>query len=511
MQTTDFVLMTLGIGLIGAFVYIIWGYLKGLKGSPYELWLLYLAKVLEYSAYGAMNMSFVLYLSADCGLSDISAGFYIGTWSTFLTLITMMVGAVVDAIGIRKTLLIGTGFLLFSRFFMPWLGNVYSASILGFFPMAFGIAIMGPVLSVGIKRYCTKEGAALGFGLFYTLMNVGWAMGGLIFDWVRRGVGRQSDGTFKEYVVTQIPVLHIDLSTYQVIFLVGFLLTLPTLALILLFRDGVERKDDGEVVVTPKVNTFQGSSLSVLYQTIAKAARDTVDIFASVVRERAFWHFMFMLGILVFVRLVFYHFHYTFPKYGVRVLGEGVKIGNIYGVLNPVMIVFLVPLVATLTRKVSSYKVMMVGTFISALSVFIATMPAEIFAPLMDTWLGDLVLNRWLEVPVAQQTPLFLALVVFIAVFTIGESLWSPRLMQFTAEIAPHGREGSYIALSYLPYFAAKFLAGPLSGELVAAYTPEGAASYPDHYMVWMWIGGMALISPIGLVVFRRLFARTGH
>ena len=189
-------------------------------------------------------------------------------------------------------------------------------------------------------------------------------------------------------------------------------------------------------------------------------------------------------------------------------VGEGVKIGNIYGVLNPLLIVFLVPLIASLTKRVSSYKMMMVGTTISALAVFIATMPAEFFEPLMDTWVAELVFVKWLDVPVEMRDPLFLCLVTFIIVFTIGEALWSPRLMQFTAEIAPKGKEGSYIALSYLPYFAAKLVAGPMSGWLVATYVPENAENYDKHYMVWIWIGCMAVVSPIGLLLFRRLFTR---
>ena len=80
--------------------------------------------------------------------------------------------------------------------------------------------------------------------------------------------------------------------------------------------------------------------------------------------------------------------------------------------------------------------------------------------------------------------------------------------MQFTAEIAPDGREGSYIALSYLPYFGAKLIAGPMSGWLVATYTPEGASTYPNHYWVCIWIGATAVLSPIGLVAFRKLFHR---
>ena len=47
-----------------------------------------------------------------------------------------------------------------------------------------------------------------------------------------------------------------------------------------------------------------------------------------------------------------------------------------------------------------------------------------------------------------------------------------------------------------------------MSGWLIATYVPEGATSYPNHHMVWIWIGGMAMISPIGLIVFRKMFAR---
>ena len=93
------------------------------------------------------------------------------------------------------------------------------------------------------------------------------------------------------------------------------------------------------------------------------------------------------------------------------------------------------------------------------------------------------------------------------AVFTIGEAIWSPRLMQFMAEVAPKGKEGTYISLSYIPYFASKLFVGPLSGWLVATYVPEGQESYPNHYWVWVWIGGMAVISPLGLLIFRSLFA----
>ena len=107
--------------------------------------------------------------------------------------------------------------------------------------------------------------------------------------------------------------------------------------------------------------------------------------------------------------------------------------------------------------------------------------------------------------------PLYLSLVIFIAMFSIGEAIWAPRVFQFTAEIAPPEREGSYIALSYLPIFLGQFLAGPMSGLLLASYLPAGATDgYPDHYMVWVWIGLFGALTPLAMLVFRKLFRRVG-
>ncbi len=485
--------------LAAAFVYIVWSYIKSLKGSPRELYLLFFTKLTEYSCYGAMNLAFILFLSADVGLNDLEAGTYIGVWSVFLTVTTMFVGSIVDALGIRKTLLIGTIILLVSRFLLPLSTNIFYISLLGFIPMAIGKAMMGPVLSVGIKIFTTTETAALGFGLFYTMMNVGWAIGAYLFDFVRTHLG--------EHTIVTAPIIGIEFSTYQVIFCLGFVFTLPDLIAVLFMREGVEMTDDRGVVIHPPKETVHKKIIKKMVVATRQATKETVTIFRSVVVQRAFWTYIFMLGILIFVRLTFYHFHYTFPKYGIRVLGEGLKIGSIYGVLNPVLIVFLTPLIAALTKKFASYKVMLWGTIISSLAIFIAALPEDFYQPLMNTWFSELIFDRWLDIPLASQRPLFFALIIMVATFTIGEAIWSPRLMQFTAEIAPKGREGSYIALSYLPYFAAKLIVGPLSGWLVGTYTPKGQESYPNHYWVWIWMGGIAVLSPLGLIVFRRLFA----
>ena len=73
--------------------------------------------------------------------------------------------------------MIGAVALIISRGLTPLTTDVYMVTIFGFIPLAIGFAITGPVLKVGIKKFTTMKQSTLGFGLFYTLMNVGFAIG----------------------------------------------------------------------------------------------------------------------------------------------------------------------------------------------------------------------------------------------------------------------------------------------------------------------------------------------
>jgi len=561
--------------MLGVFIAMVWRYVKGLLGSPRELYLMFFTKVTEYSAYGAATYAFVLYLSKDVGLGDGGGTAYYTVFSLVMTVSVMVVGAVCDTIGIKKTLLIGAAMLITSRFFMPLTNSLVLTSLLGFLPLAMGIALTGPVLKVGIKKFTTVETATLGFGLFYTLMNVGYSIGGWLFDYIRERLGDGGSAT--------LPVFGIEMSTYQVIFAVGLLINIPDLIAILLMREGAEMTERGFVIHQKQKTSsdevarelertvgarrrrmlrellyggvatavglglgfgmyFAGldpgkwgwagvvffclgasgllvyallSLLGTLTPTLDRvmfAVRDSTEEtarrLADNFKEKPFWIFLFLLGVLVFVRLTFFIFHVMFPTYAIRVFGEGAPVGSLFGVLNPVLIVFLVPLFSVLTMKVRSYTMLLVGTLLSAGAVFLCFLPEGVTLAMADSFFGELVFDYWLDIPIGQRDPFYLSLITFIVVFTVGEAIWSPRLMQFSAEIAPHGKEGSYLALAILPYFLGKALAGGMSGFLLTTYTPETASTFPDHQHVWLWIGCMAMISPVGLVVFRKLFRK---
>jgi MFS family permease len=580
----DWFLLVCALGLSLAFICLVVYYIYGLRGHPRELWLMYFTKLTEYSAYGAAASIMVLFLQNDVlfngqPLGDSPGYLYYMVWGLVATIITMMVGAVCDTIGVKKCLLIGAVMLLISRFFMPLSQDIFFVSIMGFLPLAFGFAITGPVLKVGIKWFTTLKTATLGFGLFYTLMNVGFWFGAELADYFRKN---HSDG---------IEIWGLELTTYQAIIFVGFFINIPDFIAILLMRDGAEMTEKGLVIrksvgddqetiskklresvaerrtqmwkefkismlwtlgvgvaayimVGANVHKWSigviktgsymwalvittglcavggliyagfshagtagpGGSLDRVMKSVRDATQGTIVQLKENFQQRPFWIYMAMLGILVFVRLTFYVFHVMFPTYAIRVFGDDFPVASIFGSLNPAMIIFLVPLISVLTVKVRSYTMLILGTTISAASVFLCFIPERVAIAIGDTWLGTWIFDYWLDAPIGNQDPFLVSLVVFIIVFTVGEAIWSPRLMQFSAEIAPRGKEGAYISLAILPYFLGKIGATVMADMLTTEYFQRGAVEYPNHQQAWFWIGSMALISPIGMIVWRKTF-----
>ena len=141
------------------------------------------------------------------------------------TIITMMVGSVCDTIGVKNAAhrhldVVGV------RFCTPLSQDVWTVTFFGFLPLAFGFAITGPVLKVGIKWFTTLKTATLGFGLFYTLMNVGFTIGAEIADY------------FRKYHADGYSVFGYEFTTYQAIIGIGFLINIPDLIAILDARWG---------------------------------------------------------------------------------------------------------------------------------------------------------------------------------------------------------------------------------------------------------------------------------
>jgi MFS family permease len=464
-----------------------------LKGAVRELWIIFGAKLLAIMAYGIMNSTLVLWLSSDLGYSDTRAGFIVTAWSTVMTLFTVLVGSLVDAIGLRKAFLLGFCVCIYARATLTFCTSHWLVLPAGLLPLALGEALMTPVMVAAVRRYSTTAQRSVSYSIFYAMMNAGFLVGAYVFDYVRKGLG--------EYGHYSVPLLGVQLSTYRTLFFISFLATVPNFFIMYFgLRDGVEATDEGVKITAEKPKYVGERVLKALGLTIRDAWRETVRIFAGLWKQPAFYRFLVFLSLVVAVRLVLLHMYYTYPKFGIRELGAGAPIGRLWA-LNSIVVILLVPIVGALTQKISAYRMVLFGTAVAAGSVFIMAMPPDWWRPLADGLPGRWIAQSWLGVPGAVN-PYYVMIFAYVVIYSIGEVFWTPRLYEYTAAIAPKGQEGSYMSLSYLPFFVAKLFAGGLSGILLTRYCP---ATGPRHSStLWLIIALTATITPIGLVLLRR-------
>jgi hypothetical protein len=91
---------------------------------------------------------------------------------------------------------------------------------------------------------------------------------------------------------------------------------------------------------------------------------------------------------------------------------------------------------------------------------------------------------------------------IFIVCLSMGEAVYSPRLYEYAAAIAPKGQEASYMALSQVPMFLAKLPMASISGLLLARFCP---ATGPRHSgTLWLIIACTTMVAPVGLFACQR-------
>ncbi len=477
---------------------MLWGFVSKftvLSGAARELWVTFGIKFLGVLACAVANSTLVLWLSYDLGYSDVRSGAFVFGWSAAMTLCTVLVGSFTDAIGLRKAFLLGVIVCVVARAFMTFTTIKWVALGLGLVPLAIGEALGTPVLVAAVRRYSNTSQRSISFAVFYAVMNMAFLISSLIFDYIRQTVG-EPHGAFA------VPALGLKLTTYQTLFLVSFVVELTILPLIWFgIREGAEATDDGLKITPETVKYPERGFVESLRLTSRDALRETLRIFSGLWRQAGFYKFLAFLALAAFVRLIFIQMYYTYPKFGIRELGAGAPIGRLWAI-NAGLIIVLVPLVGAITQRVSAYRMVTIGSAIAAASVFIMAMPVHWFEPLANGWPGDWLGHGYLGLKADVINPWYVMIFLFVVMLSFGEAVYSPRLYEYAAAIAPKGQEASYMSISYLPFFGAKLLVAGTSGYMLARYCPETGAR--DSGMLWLIIALTTCVAPAGLILFRK-------
>ena len=435
------------------------GDLKELLRCPRELWLTYAAIVFEYIGLYSFMSVLSLWLTSDFSFDDNKASNWFGVFSALLSLFAFLVGAIADVVGTRRTLIFSFGAAMLTRALMS-VSPSAAIALPALVAYSFALASGSPVLQTAIHKYSNKRTVAIAFSFFYIALNIGGVLAGQLID---RTKAFFVDAQTHKLVlrVVDLPLLGpTSMSAYRAIIGLGTLTAAMAFVATMFVRND---KDIGNLATKPDA-------------AASAKKKNPLSVLGEVVRDGGFWRFMLLIGFLVLVKAIFVHMHSTWPKYITRERGEDFDWGWLWA-LNSVLILIFVPIVTAFTRKLSAYTVIVIGSFITAASPFI-------FA------LGP-------------STPIQITAIV---VLTIGEALWSPRSYEYNVSIAPPGREATYVSLAVLPYFMAKFLVAMTAGKLLTAYCPPTGERHSGT--MWLIIGLMTILGPIGILLFRRVIAQ---
>jgi MFS family permease len=464
-----------------------------LRGARRELWLTFLIKFLIYTAYSVTNKTMVLWLSKDLGFNDQAAGALVGwVWAPAMTVFTLLAGSLTDAIGLRRTFFLGVAICTVARSVMVTTSTPWLALVCGVLPLAVGEALGTPVLLAATRVYSTTAQRSISFSIIYALMNVGYLAAGYIFDFIRS-------------IDLHVNITGFQPTPHQQLFAVSLALEILLFpAIYFLRRSEVRAAPALDRQLTNTQAILEGRSArsgfwTEIARTVQKGATDTIALFHRLIGQSAFYRLLAFFLFIGFLKAIFLQMDYVFPKFGDREMGLHAPVGKLAGI-NAILIIVLAPVVGALTQRIPSYRVVIIGSIICAAGVFIMALPTDWFVPAANSALGSALGHGYLRLTGAIH-PYYVMAALYLAVFSVGEAFYSPRVYEYAAAIAPPGQEASYGALAYLPFLVGKLLVGS-AGWLLAAFCPEQG---PRHSgTMWLIFALAASVAPIGLVLFRR-------
>jgi MFS family permease len=440
---------------------------KVLKTASKEFWLSNAISFFDSLAYFSMINVMTLYLTDNCGFSDVDSGAWVGIFTLFITAFTFAVGSICDVIGVRRSFLLAAILLMISRLGLGIAPTVLQGEPLRYavmgliLLMALGSAYMIPMITTAIRRFTIKENRSTGFNVYYLIMNVAAIFAGFaITDGFRNWLG--------------------DLKGNMAILDFGFAMALfCSICAYLINEKNIADKD--EVVDTDSQK------------------KRPLQIFTEVWKESAFQKLVLFLFLTIGVRLVFSHQFLVMPKYYTRVLFSDYDLGFANSI-NPLIIVVGLILLIPIINRYSTFKLIVVGMTVSALSLTFMAIPLE--------WT--------MQIPGIHNVDQAYRFIIYaqITVFAVGELIFSPRFTEYISVVAPKEKVASYMSLSALPMFIAKPINGFISGILISGYSYDGIRAKIDSgnltykqspEFMWLIYLILAALSPIAVLAMKRV------
>lgn len=448
-----------------------------LKDNSGSYWSVQMINILDCIAYYAMITTLTLFLTGNVGLDDDISGYVVTAYGIAVSLTLVVAGFVTDTLGIRKASFIGLGLQAASRAGILILGLSPEIPmrewliVLLIILTAPGQAMMQAIFQAGTKLFSSARSQSASFNVWYLLMNLGFALGGMSVDLIRKSLGLDISYIFALGAVT------------------GFAAMVVTVFIV--------KKSEQMSVTEEEQDLEQGTSKLSGWQR-----------FINLFKQPSFKRMLALMAVLLGVRSVFLYTFMLMPLYWERIIeassGELTNMGLLQ-TINPVMIFIGVFLFIPLANRWNMFKMLTFGAFISACSLLLLMMPWS--------WFGETVASGY-----------FWMSAWMMFVLSVGEIIWSPKLYDYIASVAPKGQEGAYLGMGMIPWFVAKTIVGIAAGHMLLRWVPEGIHTgiesntlsfWDSPEAMWFVLACWAFISVLVAWIFRGWFNKgtvtTGH
>jgi dipeptide/tripeptide permease len=177
------------------------GFTSGLaSGFTRTFWVANVLELFERFAFYGSKAVLTIYLAQRVGLGPQAAGSLAGLFSGVLYFLPILAGTVVDRYGFKRSLAACFSIFTVGYFLIGLAGLQYGQNVVaavGRFPYivavlmltAVGGSLIKPCIVGTVARTTTPETKPLGYSIYYTLVNIGGAMGPILALEIRQSLG----------------------------------------------------------------------------------------------------------------------------------------------------------------------------------------------------------------------------------------------------------------------------------------------------------------------------------
>jgi dipeptide/tripeptide permease len=310
-------------------------------GFERPFWVANITELFERLSYYAAFASLARYLHESLSFPTERAADLAGLFGGLVWFLAIFGGAIADRLGFRRALslaylvLAGSYFLLGSLG-APWLAPVRNAvplvvlvTVVLMLP-AVGVALVKPCV-VGTTARASKENVrSIGYSIYYTLVNIGGALGPIIASWVHKNLSVEN--------VFRVSATSVFLMFFGVIFF---------------FKEPTRSNE--------KQTAHLGETLRNFVKVITNPK--------------------FMLFLLIFSGywIVYWQEFITLPIYVHDYISPTADTEKMLAT-GPIIVIALTVAVSVLTQKIAAFRAVILGTFIAMIAFAILAIHPTVFA-----------------------------------------------------------------------------------------------------------------------------------